>query len=192
MIMKNISKKKKIIAAILSIIVLLLISFLVYVNVFDKKDEKKPEEEEEPVEDKYVIPTDYDSDTNKNISNENILVDGNGNRRNVSEKIKENHEDNGIIVDSLMIYSSGKHKDFANLTFNVTNKTGNNFRNLYIYFQFLDKDGNVISEFLISLPTLNDGDSITHSYDYYYHILDAYDYTIRYVDPNQEGGGAGM
>ena len=187
-------KKKTIFASIVGIVIVFLLALLIYANFIYKGDENpiggsEPTTPTTPVGDDNSnhAPKDFDDDTNSDASEENISVNENDERINISPKLKEAHKHESITITSMNI-TSITGTDYAKVGLNIRND-GEYIPGFSMLVTFYKKDGSVLSEVYMSSPSITPNEVVYVEEDVFQRVIDAYDYSFTYFIVDDEGGG---
>ena len=187
-------KKKTILASIVGIVIVFLLALLIYANFIYKGDENpsggsEPTTPTTPVGDDNSnhAPKDFEDDTNSDASEENISVNENDERINISPKLKEAHKHESITITSMNI-TSITGTDYAKVGLNIRND-GEYIPGFSMLVTFYKKDGSVLSEVYMSSPSITPNEVVYVEEDVFQRVIDAYDYSFTYFIVDDEGGG---
>ena len=140
------------------------------------------------VEASFFIPNkDFEDDTNSDASEENISVNENDERINISPKLKEAHKHESITITSMNI-TSITGTDYAKVGLNIRND-GEYIPGFGMLVTFYKKDGSVLSEVYMSSPSITPNEVVYVEEDVFQRVIDAYDYSFIYFIVDDEGGG---
>lgn len=188
-------KKKTILASIVGIVIVFLLALLIYANfIYEEKDRAHGVDPDtvspsNPVggDNSNHAPSDFEDDTNSDASEENISVNENDERINISPKLKEAHKHENITITSMNI-TSITGTDYAKVGLNIRND-GEYIPGFSMLVTFYKKDGSVLSEVYMSSPSITPNEVVYVEEDVFQRVIDAYDYSFTHFIIDDEGGG---
>lgn len=172
--MKKIYKIIKITSIIVAII---LFTIAIILNYSEKKNNKKTSHED-PTEEQIR----YEFETNKDASKNNNEEDKQGNRTNISKKIKETHTYQNLEINNFSITSPYKEKDKAVVVFKIKNNSENDMTNIQLRIDFLDSSNSIKTYVILPVELIKANETVEVSKDILYRIIDAYDYSFELTE----------
>ena len=188
-------KKKTILASLIGLIIVFLLALLIYANfIYEEKDraygiDPDTVSPSNPVggDNSNHAPSDFEDDTNSDASDENITINENNERMNISPKLLEEHKYENITITSMSI-TSVTGTDYAKVGLNIRND-GEYISSFTMLVTFYKKDGSKLSEVYISCPSITPNEVIYEEEEIFQRVIDAYDYSFTYFFIEDEGGG---
>ena len=159
----NLQKRDQIV--LVSIIAIIIIAIIIVLVVVNKNKSKEPEENA------TVAQT-----TTTTTTSENVKVQADGTKENVSSKLKEEKKFEGMKVKDIKLKSQS---DLTNFTATVENTTDKDFTGKPIVITFTNKSGETVSTLEGYLGDTKKGETSIIDASATTDLSDAYDFSIK-------------
>lgn len=190
-------KKRKILAGAIGIVIVFLLALLVYANFIHKEKDPVDGGNSDNVTPSTPIgdggssthaPKDYEGDTNSDASEENISINDDDMRLNISPKLLEVHTYENISITSMTI-TSLDGTDYATVGMNIRNDSNEFMSNFSLLVSYYNKAGELLNEVYFTSPSITPGEVVYVEENIFQRVIDAYDYSFTYFIIEDEGGG---
>lgn len=120
--------------------------------------------------------------TNNNInSSEDVKIDSNGNKENVSKELKQSQTSLGVLVSSIDITSTAEYPREATIKLNVINVASTDIKNFKLKIDFIDKTGKTLTTVYFPIELLKADAGLEVSKTITHRVIDAHEYRFERV-----------